>query len=765
MKTGVSLLVLLLACGTTSLDAQQRQPQRGQRERDRVYKARIVPHWFENNTRFWYRNNLPAGAQEFILVDAERGTRTAAFDHAKLAAALSKAVGTTNYSGERLPFTLIQFSSDANSVLFKIDSTTWKCELASYECSKTEVKFEVAPEPDDTPSPRRRPRGDESSDRGSDISPDGKWRASIKDHNVFIRSASDSKELQFSQDGREGFPYTRFTWSPDSKTLVAFRTESGDRKEVYLVESSPKEGGRAKLQTRSYDLPGDKFPTYEINLFDVASQKQIKPEVDRFEHGWLRPRLYWSADKQRLMYQQPDRGHQRLRVIEIDSQSGKVRNIIDEKSETFIWTTHTEGLGLNLVNWLENSDEIIYVSERDGWRHLYLVDAKTREGAPSLSAITKGKYVVRGIDRIDEEKRQIWFRASGKNSAEDPYFVHYYRVNFDGTGLVTLTEGNGFHNIDFSPDRKYLIDTWSRVDLPPVNELRRASDGKLVCQLEEADISELKTNGWEAPEVLVAKGRDGTTDIWGIICRPRDLDPAKKYPVIEQIYAGPQGSFVPKSFSSSRRFSSLTDLGFIVVQMDGMGTANRSKAFHDVCWKNLKDAGFPDRILWHKAAAAKYSYYDVTRVGIYGHSAGGQNAGGAVLFHPDFYKVAVASCGCHDNRMDKASWNEQWMGYPVGPHYSECSNIDNARRLRGKLLLMVGELDTNVPPESTLRFADALIKANKDFDLVVLPGLGHAIGEYGERRRQDFFVRHLLGVEPPNRNEQTRVSDRERTGG
>jgi dipeptidyl aminopeptidase/acylaminoacyl peptidase len=761
MKIRSTLLALLLASGILSADAQQRQPQRGQRDSPRVYKARIVPHWFQNNTRFWYRNNLPGGAQEFILVDAERGTRAAAFDHAKLAAALSKAAGTTNYRGDRLPFTLIQFDSGAKTVLFKIDDATWKCDLASYECSKTEEQFNVAPEPDDDPgAPRRRQRGAESSDRTSDTSPDGKWKASIKNHNVFIRSQSDSKEIQLSQDGKEGLAYARFTWSPDSKTLVAFRTEPGERKEVYLVESSPRGGGRAKLQTRPYALPGDKFATYEINLFDVASQKQIKPEVDRFEHEWLRPRLHWSTDKRRLLYQQTDRGHQRLRVIEIDSQTGNTRNIIEEKTDTFIWTAHIENLSLTLVNWLETTDEIIYVSERDGWRHLYLVDGKA--SAPALSAITKGDYVVRGIDRIDEEKRQIWFRASGKNPKQDPYFVHYYRVNFDGTGLVALTEDNGTHTIDLSPDRKYLIDTWSRVDLPPVNELRRASDGKRVCQLEEADMTELKAT-WQAPEVFVAKGRDGRTDIWGIICRPRDFDPNKKYPVIEQIYAGPQGSFVPKSFSSSRRFSSLTDLGFIVVQMDGMGTANRSKAFHDVCWKNLKDAGFPDRILWHKAAAAKYPYYDATRVGIYGHSAGGQNAGGAVLFHPDFYKVAVASCGCHDNRMDKASWNEQWMGYPVGPHYSECSNIDNAPRLRGKLMLMVGELDTNVPPESTLRLAAALIKANKDFDLVVLPGLGHAIGSYGERRRQDFFVRHLLGVEPPDRNQQP--SDNEGTGG
>ncbi|MBX9582303.1 MAG: prolyl oligopeptidase family serine peptidase, partial [Gemmataceae bacterium] len=339
------------------------------------------------------------------------------------------------------------------------------------------------------------------------------------------------------------------------------------------------------------------------------------------------------------------------------------------------------------------------------------------------------------------------------NPDQDPYFVHHYRVNLDGTGLVALTAGNGNHTAQFSPTRKYLIDTHSRVDAAPVHELRRAADGGLVVKLEEADIAELKAGGWEPPEVFVAKGRDGKTDIWGIICRPKGFDPSKKYPVIEQIYAGPQGSFVPKAFAPVRRFADLTDLGFVVVQMDGMGTANRSKAFHDVCWKNLKDAGFPDRILWHQAAAAKYPWYDLTRVGITGGSAGGQNAAAGVLFHGDFYKAAVAGCGCHDNRMDKASWNEQWMGYPVGPQYAASSNIDNAHRLRGKLLLIVGELDTNVPPESTYRLCDALIRANKDFDFVLVPGAGHGMGgAYGQRRLHDFFVRHLLGAEPPDRN-------------
>ncbi len=437
-------------------------------------------------------------------------------------------------------------------------------------------------------------------------------------------------------------------------------------------------------------------------------------------------------------------------MIEVDSRTGEARNLIDERSETFIWTAHTENLRLDRVNWLDTTDEIIYPSERDGWRHLYLVDAERGE---IRNQITKGKWVVRGIDLIDEEARQIWFHASGMNPHEDPYFIHYYRVNFDGSDLVTLTEGDGTHSIQYSPDRRYLIDTYSRVDMAPVHVLRRVSDGRRICPLETADIRELVAAGWTAPEVFVAKGRDGKTDIWGIICRPRDFDPSHKYPVIEQIYAGPQSAYVPKRFSPYSRFSSLADLGFIVVQMDGMGTAHRSKAFHDVCWQNLKDAGFPDRILWHRAVAEKYPYYDISRVGVYGNSAGGQSAAGALLFHPEFYKVAVASCGCHDNRLDKASWNEQWMGYPVGPQYAECSNIENAHRLRGKLFLIVGGMDDNVPPESTMRFVDALIKAEKDFDLLVIPRGGHGMGgAYGQRRMQDFFVRHLLDREPPDHN-------------
>jgi dipeptidyl aminopeptidase/acylaminoacyl peptidase len=611
----------------------------------------------------------------------------------------------------------------------------------------------VADEGEAAPQPNRPRRGRREAPP-TPLSPDGKWTAVFKDHNLYLRATAGGKEIRLSTDGTQGNAYGLPYWSPDSKTLAAFRIEPGAHKEVYLIESSPRDGGRARLHRRPYDLPGDKLPAYELNLFPIDGPRQIKPQVDRIDLDF--PQLHWSRDSRLVSYEKVDRGHQRFRLIEVDARTGEFRNLIDERSQTFIWTEHTENVGLARVNWLEKTPEIIYASERDGWRHLYLIDI--REGNIKHQ-ITKGEWVVRGIDRIDEDKRQVWFLASGLNKDLDPYFIHRYRIDFDGTNLVALTQGNGMNAAQFSPDYQYLIATYSRVDSAPVHELRRAVDGKLVCPLEKADISELETAGWKPPEVFVAKGRDGKTDIWGIIARPRSFDPSKKYPVIESVYAGPQGSFVPKVFSGFNRYAALTDLGFIVVQIDGMGTANRSKAFHDVCWKNLKDAGFPDRILWHQAVARKYPYYDLDRVGIYGTSAGGQNSTGALLFHPEFYKAAVSACGCHDNRMDKASWNEQWMGYPVGPQYADNSNITHAGKLRGKLMLVGGEMDTNVPPESTYRLVDALVKAGKDFELIVIPGLGHSNGgAYGVRRMQDFFVRHLHGTEPPERNAAAAVA-------
>jgi dipeptidyl aminopeptidase/acylaminoacyl peptidase len=736
--------------------AQQDSPQWWRnRSEPGVYKARIEPHWFAGNARFWYRNSLADDAKEFVVVDVEEGRREPAFDHDRLAESLS-AAAEEEYDGDKLPFNDIEFSDDGVVVRFTAGGKRWACNLESYKCfgAQGAEATATADADDDEPQGRRGRRRfgrGEAGRNGGGRSPDGEWRAVVRDNNIFLRSSDDdSEEIQLTTDGEDDNRYDLLQWSPDSKTLVAFRVAPGDRKEVYLLESSPRRGGRARMHARPYALPGDKFPTYELNVFNIAEDRKIKPEVDRLEMEWGRPEIHWRNGGSHFAYEKVDRGHQRWRLIDVEAATGEARNLIDDQTDTFIWTAHAENVGAPIITWLEHSEEAIYASERDGWRHLYLVDA---EGDGIKNQITSGEFVVRGVQYIDEAQRQIWFSACGKNPDQDPYFIHFYRINFDGSGLVDLTEGDGNHAVQFSPDRKYLIDTYSRVDMAPIHELRRATDGSLVCKLDESDIEEAKENGWRAPEVFVAKGRDDRTDIWGVICRPKDFDPDKKYPIIEQIYAGPQGSFVPKSFSGFNRFSSLTDLGFIVVQIDGMGTANRSKAFHDVCWHNLKDAGFLDRIRWIKAAAEKYPYMDLDRIGIYGGSAGGQNACAAVLFHPEFYKVAVAGCGCHDNRMDKASWNEQWMGYPVGPHYAECSNIDNAHRLQGKLMLILGEMDNNVPVESTFRLVDALVKADKDFEFVFVPGAGHGMGgAYGGRRMNDFFVQHLQGVELPDHN-------------
>jgi len=740
MKSALLLLLLLSLFPGLNLSA-------------RIYKDRINPQWANDNSHFWYRNTLAGGTSEYILVDLVEGTRMPAFDQELLAAAINTS-GVAKMQAGKLSLNQLQFELKKNLVYFRIGNQHLRWHRAKNQLDKidaTSLPKIKSRKKDDQPEQSKPANRDKRPYRPSrHISPDEKWKAFIKDHNLYIQQVSGGEEIALSSDGKPENGYQAPFWSPNSKTLIAFRVEPGKIGDVHLLESSPREAGRAKLQTRRYALPGDKFTAHELNWFDIERKTQTKPRVGIIDfHG---PALRWTPDGRYCRYQKIDRGHQRFRIIELDMFTGKHRDIIDEVSQTFIWTEHAKDLGVPLVNWLRKSEEIIHISERDGWRHLYLVDIATGK---IRNRITGGEYVVRYVDRIDEDKRQVWFRASGKNPGQDPYLMHYYRVNFDGTGFTALTEGNGWHNIHYSPDQRFIIDSYSRVDMAPVHELRRVSNGKLVCTLEKADTSELRKEGWSPPEVFSAKGRDGKTDIWGIVCRPKDFDPKKKYPVLEDMYAGPHDSYTPKQFSAGRRYSSWTDMGFIVIKMDGMGTANRSKAFHDVCWQNLKDSGFPDRILWHKAYAKANPWYDISRVGIYGGSAGGQSSTAALLFHPEFYKVAVSSCGCHDNRMDKSSWNEQWMGYPVGPQYSESSNIDNAHRLQGRLLLIVGELDKNVPPESTYRLVDALIKAKKDFDFIMVPGGGHGGGgHHGHRRRQDFFRKHLLGIEAPNYNTQ-----------
>jgi dipeptidyl aminopeptidase/acylaminoacyl peptidase len=595
-------------------------------------------------------------------------------------------------------------------------------------------------------------------------SPDANWRALVEDNNVVVQNLKSDEKTKLTTNGTTDDPYlNRFYWSPDSTKLVAIQEKVGEVHKVYTVESSPKDQVQPKLHTQIYAKPGDRLPVARPRLFDIVGLKQVPVSEELFPNAWSVTDMHWQPDSHRFMFLYNQRGHQVLRIVGIDAESGVARPIVDEHSDTFI-----DYSGKMFSQYLDDTNEIIWMSERDGWNHLYLYDAAKDE---VKNQITRGPWVVRGVDFVDKDKRQIWFRAGGIHGEQDPYYIHYCRVNFDGTGLVVMTAGDGTHEVEFSPDRRFLIDTYSRVNLPPVVELRRSIDGSLACPLEKSDDSALLATGWRAPEPFVAKARDGETDIYGVILRPTNFDSSKKYPVIEKIYAGPQGAFVPKAFYSleNRGFpgipvyegQTMAELGFIVVQIDGMGTSNRSKKFHDLCAKNLGDAGFPDRILWMQAAAKKYPQMDLTRVGIYGTSAGGQNALGGLLTHPEFYKAGMADCGCHDNRMDKVWWNEQWMGWPVGPEYAQQSNVTLASKLQGKLLLIVGELDTNVDPASTMQVVNALIKADKDFELLVVPGADHGAGAstaYGQRRIRDFFVRNLLGKEPRWLASETAVS-------
>jgi dipeptidyl aminopeptidase/acylaminoacyl peptidase len=695
--------------------------------------------WITGTNHFWYRRTVRGGS-EVVRVDADARTRGPAFDHEKLAAAFNAA------SGESVPalklaqeMSAIAFLDKDKAIQFIAKNSRWRCSLAEFKCERTGP----APTGGNPPQLRITPTPTPNAPR---LSPNGEWEAFVRNHNLVVRSKDKKQEITLSTEGSEGDYYDQslIYWSPDSTKIAAYRVRPGYRRKIHFVESSPIEQLQPRYWQIDYAKPGDPVDVPTPVLFHVDTRQQFIVPNGLFPNPYQIRALTWRKDGRAFTFEYNQRGHQVYRVIEVDGRTGTPRTVVEETAKTFICYS-SKGFRFDVAD----GKEVIWMSERDGWNHLYLLD----EAGNVKNQITKGEWAVRGVERVDEANRQIYFVGNGMYPGKDPYFTNFYRINFDGTGLTRLTETDDNHNIWMSENFKYFVHSFSRADRPPVMQLRSAADGLVLMELEKADVSEAEKLGLRPAESFVAKGRDGKTDIWGNIYRPTNFDPKKKYPVIEFIYAGPHDSFVPKGFVGMNPARIIAELGFIAVQIDGMGTSNRSKAFHDVAWKNLGDAGFPDRILWHKAVASKYPYYDITRVGIFGASAGGQNAMGALLFHPEFYKVAVAHSGCHDNRMDKIWWNEQWMGWPIGPHYSAASNVDNAHKLRGKLMLTVGEMDPNVDPASTYQVVNALVKAGKNFDFIVFPGQGHGTGgAYGERRTMDFFVRHLLGVEPPDWN-------------
>ena len=669
---------------------------------DRVYSPAIHPEWIDSSHYFWYKNHEKEG-DFYYLVNAESGKKQRAADKKGLAAFFSK-----------------KQNKLAESLLKEEEKRPdrWR-------------RREEAPVPV--------------------VSPDKKWEAYVKDNNLYLSPVRDEKEkdkpkeeIALTMDGTANLRYDGWSiiWSPDSRKLATVKVRDVQERRIPLIESSPSSQKQPILQWCNYAKPGDVLPVYLPVLFDVEARKQMALNVTPYENQFYLNLTGWREDSRAFTFEFNQRGHQRYVIGEVSAADGSIRHLVDEQTKTFIYYYN------NYRYDLDDGKELLWISERDGWRHLYLIDGTSGQ---VKQQVTKGEWVVRQVDYVDETNRVVYFTASGFNKGEDPYNLHYCRINLDGTGFTDMTPENGNHRVTFSADRSYFTDVYSRPDLPPVSQLKRTSDASVVAGLQRCDVSALQAESWQMPEVFCAKGRDGQTDIWGNIYRPMHFDASKSYPVVEFIYAGPHDSHVDKDFKPAHHLvSKLVELGFIVVSIDGMGTSNRSKAFHDVCWKNLKDAGFPDRIAWMKAAGAKYKYMDLNRVGIYGWSAGGQNAMAALLFHNDFYKVAVALCGCHDNRMDKIWWNEQWMGYPIDASYSTSSNVDNAYRLKGKLLLINGELDDNVDPASTLQVVSALMKANKNFEQLYLPGKTHSLGgPFEMHKMHDFFVKNLLGQEPP----------------
>lgn len=740
-KSGVLLFALgsmscisLWAQGTVE-DYNRAYALREKYNAKHVLYAGVVPHWVDQTSAFWYVRQTEKG-KEYVKVDAASKKRTALFDQQKMASALTEKAGR-EINAYNLPLQNCRLNISLDTLRFQLDGKFW-----AYSIKNNRLLDEGA-----IPSRGKERHWMEVDDEkeGSPVtSPDGKWTAFIKNDNVYVREVATGKEKQLSQDGTLSNYYSSYIqWSPDSKSVVSCRIRPVEKRYVYYVESSPADQAQPKLHKQEYAKPGDELRFKVPCIFEVESGRRLIPSTELFSHQYELSGPMWNADSKAITFEYNERGHKVYRVLEMSAVDGSVRTLIEEKEEKYVNYPRI------YRNYLSDGKRIIWSSERDNYNHLYLYDRAT--GKP-LNQITKGEWYVRGVQHVDEANEVIYFSANGMKKGEDPYLIHYYKINFDGSNLVELTPEEGMHQCWYSSDYKYLVDVYSKVDQAPIAVLRDAKNGKIRMQLDKTDISALLANGWKAPEVFSAKGRDGKTDMWGVIYRPSNFDPSKKYPVIEYIYSGPGDQYVPKTFSSYNWWmTSLAELGFIVVQVDGMTTSFRSKEFEEVCYKNLKDAGLPDHIAWIKAAAQKYPYMDIDRVGIFGCSAGGQESTGAVLFHPEFYKAAYSACGCHDNRMDKIWWNELWMGYPVDESYSACSNVDNAHLLSRPLMLVVGELDDNVDPASTMQVANALIKANKDFELVVIPGAHHTMGEdFGEHKRYDFFVRHLMGVTPPS---------------
>jgi len=759
----------------TAADYERAELALGGNTNPLVFRSGVRVTWLADE-RFWYRVTTPEGS-EFVFVDTAKGTRAPAFDHAKLAAALSTAAAG-KYDANHLPFTEIEPSADGKSVEFSVSGKRWKCDVAGNACAETA---------DEATAGGRAGRGGRGGGRGGrggggggrggggglaeSVSPDGRHAVFIRDNNLWAREVAGGAETQLTKDGVKDFGYATdnagwqssdrpiVVWSPDSTKIATFQQDQRGVGEMYLVSTAV---GHPTLREWKYPLPGDAVvTTIQPVIIDVVANKMVRLQIPPQQHrstlcddvrcGGEWSDVQWSDDGAHLAFVSTARDHREETLRLADTSTGAVRDVFDEKVAKFYES------GNGAVNWkyLPKSNEFIWFSEKDNWGHLYLYDLTTGK---LKNQVTKGDWNVTRISRIDEKNRVLYVLGVGREKG-DPYFIHFYRVGFDGNGLTLLTPDDGNHDIALSPSGHYFIDTYSKPDVPPVADVRDDT-GKLIAHLEKADISKLLATGWKPPTPIVMKARDGSTDIYGLMFKPYNLDPGKKYPIVNHIYPGPQtGSVGSRNFSTARGdCQALADLGFVVVEIDGMGTPWRSKAFHEAYYGDMGDNTLPDQVTGMKQLAQRYPWIDIDRAGIYGHSGGGYATAGAMFRYPDFFKVGISESGNHDNREYEDDWAEKWQGLLEKTSTAGATNYDNqanqlvAKNLKGHLLLAHGTMDTNVPPYNTLLVVNELIKANKDFDLLLIPNVAHGYGaasDYMMRRRWDYFVRYLAGGEPP----------------
>lgn len=736
----------------TAKDYERAERLMGYNTEPLVDRSSVRPNWLPDD-RFWYRVLTPQGS-EFILVDPAKGTSNAAFDQQKLAAALSAATGKSYHQAAMLPFQFFSFSADQKAIIFQADGKQWKCGLQTYTCTA------------DTSAATLNTTANTGGRRGfrggnEVLSPDGKRAAFIKEYNLWVRDVKTNQQTQLTTDGIKNFGYATdnagwttsdrpiLLWSPDSKKIATNKQDERNVSDMYLVSTNV---GKPTLKAWKYPLPGDKeIAAIQRVIINVDVPKvivlQIPPDAHRstFSDDISMEDVNWTEDGSQLAFISTSRDHKQEKVRIADAATGAVREVFGET----VPTQYESGWGSANWKYLQKSNEILWFSERDNWGHLYLYNSLTGQ---LKNQVTKGDWVVTRLLKVDEKNRTVYFTADGREP-ENPYFSQLCKIGFDGKHFAVLTPEAGNHQITLSPAGKYFIDSYSKPNVSPVTVLRDMN-GKLLVNLEKTDVSRLVATGWHPPVPITIKAHDGKTDLYGLMFTPTNLDAQKKYPVVDYIYPGPQGGSVGSwSFAASRGDNqALAELGFVVVEIEGTSNPLRSKIFHDMSYGNMSENTLPDQVTGIRQLAQKYTYLDTSRVGIWGHSGGGFATATAMFRYPDFFKVGISESGNHDNRNYEDDWGERYDGLVTMSDYEAHANENYAKNLKGKLMLAHGMMDNNVPPQNTLLVVEALEKANKDYDLVIFPNSAHGYGSYSPymmRRRWDYFVKNLLGAEPP----------------